>query len=164
MINFFPCTFVVFDTFGDKIGPFHEYQCHYESCINPLFGAIYTWKTNKNLIYPLFKRTMLLKTLTNFCIQRSQKKRIYSAFEALRRTKSKLRSVTVYREPETQQNARPFGWSMAERQSFGCLGTWHCSRKQKRRLCSPLQGPPYVLGQTDELFSALIWKAWAKLF
>ena len=42
------------------------------------------------------------------------------------------------REPETQQNARPFGSSMAERQHFGCLNTWPCNCKQKPSLRSPI--------------------------
>ena len=31
---------------------------------------------------------------------------------------------TIYREPETHLNARPFGSSMADWQRFGCLNTW----------------------------------------
>ena len=44
----------------------------------------------------------------------------------------------VYREPETQHNARPFGSSMAERQRFGCLDTWSCNCKQRPSLRSPI--------------------------
>ena len=40
-----------------------------------------------------------------------------------------------YREPETNQNARPFGSSMAERQRFGCLDTcpWNCKQTPSLR-------------------------------
>ena len=43
-----------------------------------------------------------------------------------------------YREPESQQTARPFGSSMAERQRFGCLDTWPYNCKQTLSLRSPI--------------------------
>ena len=42
------------------------------------------------------------------------------------------RSRVNYREPETQQNARPFGSSMAEWQHFGRAAV------NKQRLCGSL--------------------------
>ena len=47
-------------------------------------------------------------------------------------------SLTVYREPETSQNARPFRSSMAERQRFGYLDTWPYNCKQTASLRSPI--------------------------
>ena len=44
-----------------------------------------------------------------------------------------------YREPETQQNARPFGSSMEERRRCGCLDIWPCSCKQTMSLRFPIQ-------------------------
>ena len=35
--------------------------------------------------------------------------------------RSQCESFGRYREPETRQNSRPFGSSMAEWQRFGCL-------------------------------------------
>ena len=46
--------------------------------------------------------------------------------------------VMPYREPERQQNARPFGSSMAERQRIGCLKTWPCNCKQTPSLRFPI--------------------------
>ena len=42
------------------------------------------------------------------------------------------------REPETHQNARPFGSSMADRQRFGCPDTWPCNCKQKPSFRFPI--------------------------
>ena len=46
---------------------------------------------------------------------------------------------SAYREPESHQNARPFGSSMAERQCFGCLDTWPCNCKQIPSLRFPMK-------------------------
>ena len=50
-----------------------------------------------------------------------------------------IQTESVYREPERQQNARPFGSSMAERQRIGCLDTWPCNCKQTPSLRFPIR-------------------------
>ena len=50
---------------------------------------------------------------------------------------SRVRAIC--RAPETQQNARPFGSSMAESQRFGCLHTWPCNCKQTPPLRFPIE-------------------------
>ena len=44
-----------------------------------------------------------------------------------------------YREPEKQQNARPFGSSMAEWQRIGCLDARPCNCKQTASLRFPIR-------------------------
>ena len=44
-----------------------------------------------------------------------------------------------YREPATHQNARPFGWSTAERQCLDCLDIRPCNCKQTPSFWSPIQ-------------------------
>ena len=51
-----------------------------------------------------------------------------------------------YREPETQQNARPFGSSMAERLAFGGLDTWPSNCKQMPSLRFPICQQNYHVG------------------
>ena len=46
--------------------------------------------------------------------------------------------LVLYRETELQQNARPFGSSMAERLRFDCLDTWPCNCKQISSLWFPI--------------------------
>ena len=51
---------------------------------------------------------------------------------------SLIEGIACYREHKTQQIARPYGSSMAERQRFGCLNTWLCNCKQTPCLWFPI--------------------------
>ena len=75
------------------------------------------------------------------------------------------RDAKLYREPETNQIARPFGSSMAERQRFGYLCTWTYNCKQIPRyltvpsLRSPImQTSSYRWIHWFRESSDLIWK------